>query len=236
MELDIDRIIQSHIDNFETQLNTHIPAKVISFDSETQTMTVQPLIYEAYSDGINTKPPEIDDVPVVFYGGGGGVMTFPVKQGNEVLLAFSQRDIDKWWNTGEEAVPSTQHYHDYNDGIALLGLTSKLNSVNASTSDVQIRFDDEEGELNSITLGADKSVSLVNRSGAEIKQLADGTIEITTASTIKIQNNGEELISLISETLELLATTTTNTMLGPQPLNFAPQLAVLKSRLDTLKG
>tara|TARA_R110002012_G_scaffold49804_2_gene128761 strand:+ start:23823 stop:24527 length:705 start_codon:yes stop_codon:yes gene_type:complete len=234
--MDLDRIIQSHIDNFETQLCTHIPAKVISFDSQEQTMTVEPFVYEAYSDGVSSKPAQITDVPVIFYGAGGGVLTFPVRAGDEVLLAFSQRDIDLWWDTGQEGVPLTQHYHDYNDGIALLGLTSKANSVNASTTDVQLRFEDSTGELNSITLAADKSITLSSASGSQVKQLSDGNIEITSAATVKIQNNGEELISLVSDLMELLATTTTNTMIGPQPLNFASQIASLKSRLDTLKG
>lgn len=234
--MDLDGIIQSHIDNLETQLNTHIPAKVLSFNSEGQTITVEPVIYEAYSDAISSKPPVIEDVPVIFNGAGGGVLTFPIKEGDEVLLAFSQRDIDAWWDTGESGIPDTQHYHDYNDGIALLGLKSKGNSVNASTEDIQLRFEDDNGEISSITLGADKSIILLSNSGSEIKQLSDGNIEITSAGTIKIQNQAEELISLVSELMQLLATTTTNTFIGPQPLNYASQIAALKSRLDTLKG
>lgn len=234
--MELDAIIQSHIDNLETQLNTHLPAKVKSFNKKEQTMTVQPVIYETYSDAVSTVPSEIEDVPVVFYGSGGGVLTFPVKVGDEVLLAFSQRDIDAWWDTGIDGIPDTQHYHDYNDGIALLGLKSKNNSVNASTTDVQLRFEDEEGELSSVTLGDDKSITLKSHSGSEIKQMSDGSVEIITASTIKIQNNGEELISLLSELLQILATTKTNTMLGPQKLIAAPLISSLKSRLDTLKG
>jgi len=234
--MESSNITQSYIDNLETQLNTNIPAKVLSFNSEDQTIIAEPFIYEVYSDGISSKLPRIEDIPVIFNGAGGGVLTFPIKAGDEVLLAFSQRDIDAWWTTGEEGIPYTQHYHDYNDGIAIIGLTSKGNSVNASTEDVQLRFEDNSGELNSITLGKDKSLTLKNQSGAEVKLLSDGNIEITTAATIKIQNSGEELISLVSELIQLLATTTTNTMLGPMPLNFAPQLSSLKSRLDTLKG
>ena len=234
--MDLDGIIQSHVDNFETQLNTIIPATIVSFDSETQTATVQPMIYEAYSDGVSTRPAEIDDVPVMFPSAGGGMITFPIRKGDEVLLAYAQRDIDVWWDTSEEGIPDTQHYHDYNDAIAIVGLSSKKNSLNVNTSDVQIRFEDSDGELSSITLGADKSLSIDNREGAQIKQMPDGTIEITTASTIKIQNNGEELINLLSETLEQIVAMTTNTVYGQSPPNNKPIFEQLKSRLDTLKG
>lgn len=232
----MDGIIQSHIDNFETQLNTTLPAEIVSFDSETQTATVQPLIYEVYSDGISSRLPEIDDVPVMFPSAGGGMITFPIKAGDEVLLVFSQRDIDKWSVQGGESIPSTQHYHEYNDAIAIVGLSSNKNSLKSNTDDVQIRFDGADGELCSITLGADKSISLDSSSGSQVKQLSDGNIEITTANTIKIKNNGEELVTILSEALQAIIDANVNTAYGVSPLNNKPDFVALKARLDTLKG
>lgn len=234
--MDLDGIIQSHIDNFETQLNTTLPAEIVSFDSEAQTATVQPLIYEVYSDGISSRLPEIDDVPVMFPSAGGGMITFPIRAGDEVLLVFSQRDIDKWSVQGGESIPSTQHYHEYNDAIAIVGLSSNKNSLKANTDDVQIRFDDADGELCSITLGADKSISLDSSSGSQVKQLSDGNIEITTANTIKIKNNGEELVTILSEALQAIIDANVNTVYGVSPLNNKPDFVALKARLDTLKG
>ncbi len=237
--IDLPSIVKTYIDKFETQLNTCRFAKIKTFDSVTQTATVTPLVYEAYSDGVSTIPAEIDYVPVVFPASGGGSLTFPVKPDDEVLVFFFQNDTDEVWDTGVAGVPSTVRHHDYNDAVAIVGLRSKGNSLEASTEDVQLRFEDDSGALNSITLGADKSVSIKSEAGSEIKQLLDGTIEITTASTIKIKNSSEELISLISELMALLAdasVTTTNTMIGPMPLNSAPQIAALQARLDTLKG
>lgn len=234
--MDTYRIIQTHIDNFETQLNTSLPAKIITFDSETQTATVQPFIYEAYTDGISSKPPVINNVPVMFPSAGGGMITFPIRTGDEVLLVFSQRDIDLWWDTGEEGIPSTQHYHEYNDAIAIVGLSSNKNSLKANTDDVQIRFDDASGELCSITLGADKSIVLDSGSGSQVKQLSDGNIEITTANTIKIKNNGEELVTILSEALQAIIDANVNTVYGVSPLNNKPDFVALKARLDTLKG
>ncbi len=237
--MDLPSIIKSYVDNFETQLNTCLFAKIKTFDSATQTATVTPLVYRAYSDGANQPPPDIDHVPIIFPASGGGCITFPIKPDDEVLVLFFQNDTDEVWDTGKEGIPPTVRFHDYNDAVGVVGLRSKGNSLQASTEDVQLRFEDDSGALNSITLGADKSVSIKSEAGSEIKQLSDGTIEITTASTIKIKNSSEELISLISELMALLAdasVTTTNTMIGPMPLNSAPQIAALQARLDTLKG
>lgn len=234
--MDLPSIIKSYVDNFETQLNTCVFAKIKTFDSSTQTATVTPLVYRAYSDGANQPPPDIDHVPIVFPASGGGCITFPIKPDDEVLVLFFQNDTDEVWDTGKAGIPPTVRYHDYNDAVGIVGLRSKENSLEASTEDVQIRFEDASGKLNSITLGSDKSISIKSESGSEIKQLSNGKIEVITASTIKIQNSSEELISLISDLMGVLSSTTTNTMIGPQPLNDASQIASLKSRLDTLKG
>lgn len=91
-----------------------------------------------------------------------------------------------------------------------------------------------------IKLNPDKSITIESvDAGNKIDMLADGNIEITTAASIKIQNSGEELINLVSELMALLgdtSQTTTNTMIGPMPLNSAPAIKALQSRLDTLKG
>ena len=88
----------------------------------------------------------------------------------------------------------------------------------------------------SITLGADKSISLDSSSGSQVKQLSDGNIEITTANTIKIKNNGEELVTILSEALQAIIDANVNTVYGVSPLNNKPDFVALKARLDTLKG
>lgn len=205
--------IQSYIDNLQTNLFTALPATVEEFNSEEQTVLVKPVGLEADTDGLSREFPLIGDVPVVFTGAGGGSLTFPVTKGDEVLLVFSARNYDTWWDTGKvDSHPSTQRYHNLTDAVAIIGLTSKNNSVKASIEDVELKF---EGNM--------------------YRQKADGTTEIETQSTLAISNTQEELITVLSDTLQAIADITSNTIYGISPINNKVDILALKARLDTFK-
>lgn len=209
----LKEVIQSHIANFETQLFTALPATIVSFDANEQTATVAPVMLEPYTDGVVAKISEIDYVPVMFPSAGGGALTFPVKAGDEVLLVFSSRNYDVWWNTGEvDKLPSTRRFNDLTDAIAIVGLTSRNNSTQASTEDVVLKFN-----------------------GNDIILKADGTLESTTTSTFSLSNGQEEFVNVLSEALQTIADATVNTVYGISPLNNKAAILAVKSRLDTFK-
>lgn len=241
MNTDIDSFneaIVSHIDNYEAQMYSALPATVVGYDATTQRVLCQPVMYEAYTSGESQEHSYIQ-CPLIQTGSGGGVLTFPVNVGDEVLLVMSSRNFDTWWSTSKApSLSSTVRFNDYSDAIAILGLKSKNNSVNASTENVELQFRDADGNpLSSIVQRPDKSVDITSESGSSIKLLPDGNIEITTAATIKIQNSGEELVTLMSEFIEEVSKITTNTIYGSNtPVNNLPAFTELKSRLDTLKG
>lgn len=91
-----------------------------------------------------------------------------------------------------------------------------------------------------VLLNQDKSIVIESvDAGNKVEMLADGNVEVTVKNTIKLQNGSEELVNLLSEVVGLLADTgqtTTNTSIGPMPLNSAAALSALKTRIDTLKG
>lgn len=214
MKFDPYAWMNSHITNLENQLFTSLPATVSSYDANTQTITALPVMLEAYKDGDVSQFPEIDNVPVIFPSAGGGSLTFPIQEGDTVMLMFSARNFDTWWATGNPLqLSSTQRYHDLSDAVAIVGLTSSKKSVNGSTEDVVLKFND-----NNITLKK------------------DGSIEATTKSTVKISNSSEELVSLLSETLQAISDITTNTIYGLSPINNKALILSLKQRLDTFKA
>lgn len=211
MVRDLPNLIQSHISDFETQLFTALPATITAFDSDTQTATVQPVMLEPYTDDIVSKFAEIDFVPVVFPSAGGGSLTFPVKEGDEVLLVFSSRAFDIWWDSGQtDKLQSAQRYNDLSDAVAIVGITSKGNSVNASTEDVELKFNDNIVRLK-----------------------ADGNVEIECSDGLKISNSSQELVSLVSQLADEVSKITTNTVFGPTPINNAAVVASIKSNIDS---
>ena len=127
---------------------TALPVIFKSHDRDKNTVHVQPTVKLKHvkADGSSEwrEFPTLEDVPVHYPGGGGMSMTFPIKDGDEGLVIFASRNIDKWWQEGGvQEQPAPFRMHDISDGFAIPGFRSqprKLGNVSATTS--QIRTDD----------------------------------------------------------------------------------------------
>ncbi len=91
-------------------------------------------------------------------------MTFPIAEGDEVLVVFTSRCFDAWWQLGTPPRQQAEfRMHDLSDGFAIPGPRSQPRVLtNISTTGVQLR--DDEGETyvditdGTITLVAPTSV------------------------------------------------------------------------------
>jgi hypothetical protein len=124
-----------------------LPGIVQSFDSNKMTVVVQPAIKALWRDPLGNQTwqtlPLCLDVPVVFPGGGGCTITFPLVAGDECLLIFASRCIDAWWQSGGVGVQAELRMHDLSDGFCLPGPRSQPRVLGGiSTSALQIRSDD----------------------------------------------------------------------------------------------
>ena len=240
--------IKNEIAYDREDLSTNVAGTVISYDNVKQTITARPVMYHMDADGISSRMSDIPSVPVLFYGSGGGSFTVPIKKGDPCWVSFSQRAFDTWWMTGKlPSQPSTQRMHDYNDAVAILGLKDRQNSLQASTENVELRYEDKSGNLiNKITLALNGEVKIENKADSEIVLQQDGTIQSKNngvthtlnsngsvdvdLSTFKVSNGTVELVDSISQLMDILSqdpnlATTTKT-----------QITVLKGLLDTLKA
>lgn len=123
----------------------------VSSDNQNQTVDVQPAykLTNRNEDGSfsTKKMPVVLDCPIVWQGGGGMTLTFPIKPGNECLLVLASRCIDAWWAQGVDAqgnVPDTPdiRLHDLSDGFAMVGVRSRPNGFAVSNSKVRLQNDD----------------------------------------------------------------------------------------------
>lgn len=139
--------IRSAIESAQAQMWTAVPAR-IKKHNDNGTVVVQPTIKQKRVKADQTSEwvewPDVSDVPIQYPGGGGASWTFPMKEGDEVLMVISSRNMDKWWKEGgvqEQAAPFRMHH--MNDGFAIPGIRSqprKLSGVSMSTA--QLRTDD----------------------------------------------------------------------------------------------
>ncbi|MGE4504029.1 MAG: Gp138 family membrane-puncturing spike protein [Desulfovibrionaceae bacterium] len=126
---------------------TALPGIVQDYDAQAQTVSVQPTIKGRITrpDGsiVSVALPLLVDVPVQFPNGGGFSLTFPIKPGDEALVAFASRCIDGWWQSGGVQDPLEPRMHDLSDGFAFVGPRSRARALSGvSTEHVQLRTDD----------------------------------------------------------------------------------------------
>jgi len=146
---DPEEALRLAMEGHQAQMWTALPGIVASVNLEAQTLSVQPSIQgeTLAADGSTSyvNLPLLVDVPICWPRGGGFALTFPIAIGDEVLVVFSSRCIDSWWQSGGVQKGAEFRMHDLSDGFAILAPTSqpkKLASVSADS--VQLR--DESGD------------------------------------------------------------------------------------------
>lgn len=133
-------VVEGHL----ARLWTALPGLVAAVNLTAQTVSVQPAIRGEITDSRGIKQPVtmplLVDVPIVWPRAGGFAVTFPVAVGDEVLVVFSARCIDAWWQNGGIGNPAESRTHDLSDGFAILAPTSQPKALaNVQTDGMELR-------------------------------------------------------------------------------------------------
>jgi len=202
--------LDGHFDSRALDLHTCLPGKVLAYYSSDYTVDVQPMLKKRYASDdqvIEVRP--INKVPLVFPSMGSAHVRLPVAKGDEVLLVFSERSIDDWYESGSVEETQSKRHHDMTDAFAIPGGRSKVNKISSK--------------------GADTSLEICNGSA---------WIEITAAGKIILKNSAVELLDIIDQLIIALQGATTMTAIGPQPLGPGAQIQLtrIKILLSLMKG
>lgn len=143
---DRQEALELMMEGMQSGMWTALPGTIVSYNAAAGTVQVQPTIQSTVTlpDGTSRQQslPVLADVPVVFPGGGGATLTFPITAGDECLVVFSSRPIDGWWQGGGQAPSIMPRMHDLSDGFALVGVRNRGRALpGASTNSVTLRTD-----------------------------------------------------------------------------------------------
>ena len=137
------------MDSRQSRIWTALPGIIVSFDPDKHTVSVQPAIKgrKRLPDGTYEEidMPVLLDCPVVFPGGGGVTLTFPLKAGDECLVVFASRCIDGWWQLGGVQNPAEFRMHDLSDGFCIPGGRSQPRAFTARTDVARLTADNGNG-------------------------------------------------------------------------------------------
>lgn len=108
------------------KLHTGMPGEVESFDADNQMANIKVAMqtYAPQEDGTMKARSYsvLPSVPIVFEGGGGYRMTYPLQKGDPVWLEFSESSIDAWLDRGGADIdPGDRRRHHIADVVARPG-------------------------------------------------------------------------------------------------------------------
>jgi hypothetical protein len=100
-----------------------LPATVVSYDPATQQIRAQPsvrVIVPVNGQDVPQALPIVGGVPVIFPGGAGYSITWPLLPGNDVLLIVSTVAIDAWLGLGSpDTIPQNRRRNSLSDCFAI---------------------------------------------------------------------------------------------------------------------
>lgn len=215
-QVDFNTVMEISQDAIMSRLNCHNIGRILEFDKNTQTCTVELMQLKQF---INQTiiPAPIVDVPLIILGSGGGHITMPNPKGTICLLLFMDRNIDNFLETGEQYVPETGRMHDFTDCIALTTFTTLANPIQNYDENAITIFN------TAIVEGLEQISSIkIYPDNIQI-QAADGAV-IGLNDKVSISNSSQNLGGLIKELITAIEGLTINTSSG----------TVMQSSIDAL--
>ena len=191
-EAGLSEISQLLKDSVMSNLNCHNIGRIIEFDSTTQTCTVELMQIKQFNDQAFIPAP-ITQVPLIIYGSDNSYITLPNPVGSVCLLLFLDRNIDNFLETGEQYMPETSRMHDFTDAVALTTFKTLANPIeNYDDNAITMYYKTIINEViyEAVIKNAGNAINLKMTNG-------DNYSQINIASKIKIENNNQNLYTLI---------------------------------------
>lgn len=202
----MEDVLREVLQSFALNMRVCMPAQVVSYNKDKQSVDVQPVFLRKYRDQTTAKMPKIHSVPVVFQRANQAIIAMPLKVGDYVTLFFTDRSIDKFMTSGGVHDPESTRNHDLSDAIAVPGLWP---------------FGESE------PLNNDDDIIIKNRNGEQRLE-----IRCKKNGQIQILNKEEELIKVLDDMLTVVRQAVVYTSTGAQKLRHK-KFAETQKRLRT---
>jgi len=200
-----DMLLSTIDEHLENSVYTSLPAIItkITDYGEQQTVDAKIAVNRVFPDYNRLNGATCADIPIMFPSAGGGILSFPVKVGDGVLICFSKRSIDEFLlGSGEDQVdPKLKRQFSLSDGIAIPGLYTIRNNLKPDPDHTVLKF-------------ADNAITLFNDGNLKIE--SPGNIDVVAGGNVNVEADGSasvmagSSISLEASSIDITGTVTVN--------------------------
>lgn len=180
MENSLETILNSQIDFRLSDIYVSMVAVVTGVSKLNECrIDVQPVVNKRYIDGEILEYPEILSVPVQFPCSSTSALTFPINQGDNVLLVFSQKGLDVFKSGATSAHdPIDMRSFDKRDAIAIPCVNPFSKSINDPVKRTLTHSVDDMVMTHNIGLPTE----------CEVRLKPTGKIELTSALQVEVKS------------------------------------------------
>lgn len=208
----LDEAIAQAVDADRRNLWTSLPGEVVRVSGDGRTATIRPL-YRPRFNGEPADMPDLLEVPIQWPRGGGMVMRFPLKPGDQGEIRVQSRNIDEWYGKGTAEPGFTARMHDLSDSTFQPGLSAGTAPVGP--------YDPDNFELSNSDTGEFR-----------FRMSPDGKFDLTGAEG--------NIIELLEQLCDLLANDTLVIAYGSSAgsghaLEKAAQYAAIRDKIAAMK-
>lgn len=114
---DMSGMFREVLKKFLLNVDDMIPAKIVAYDRLENRATVQPLLVMLNADNQPISRNQLASIPVFNIGGGGFIMSFPMKEGDLGWIKAADRDIAEFLKEYKESQPATKRVHNFSNGL-----------------------------------------------------------------------------------------------------------------------
>jgi hypothetical protein len=162
-----------------------MPAEILTYDKDTMMASVQPHFKKKYNDGTVVNSPVIHNVPVAHPRAGSAFVHMPLKKGDNIMLVFQDRSMEKWTSSGGQVDPEDVRNHDLSDAVAYPGLYPSNDNVEvANNEDIIVKNTSEGGGRCEMRIKPNNHIQIINEKNELLKVLADIMRHIREARTV----------------------------------------------------
>lgn len=139
-------IILEAIESRLLDVHTGLPGRIVSYDKSTQTAEILlqiKRIIEAQDGTLKAEElPHLYNVPVIFPRCLDFFITFPLKEGDDLWIMFSETSLDQWRSKGEITVPGDIRRHTLTGAVAYAGFYPNADAISNVHEDHMVLGED----------------------------------------------------------------------------------------------
>lgn len=183
--------IETGARNIVKRMAVSYPYKVVSQDSESGLVSLDPLIKIVAADGVISDLPSLVEVPVAYPAGGDYHLFFPLSAGDEGMVVVSSRSMSQWVESGDpEANPEGRRVSSLVDAVFFPGLRPRTNP-RAELANGVLSIGSDSGTKEVVVIGAPVRVGSPTASNPVAK-----SVPVTTDLGKMVADN-QQLVAIL---------------------------------------